>query len=290
MRRIRGGIGVLAEALATRGRALGAEIRTGTTVERVIVENGAATGVLLADGSVVATKCVVSGLDPRSTFFGLLEPDALAADFSRKIDNIRFRGAVARVHLALSGLPDFTCRPGAGEHLSGAISIAPSLEYVERAYDAAKYGRVSPHPILDAILPSVADPSVAPAGRHLASITMQYAPFERSDGAWDEAAREEVGDIVVSTLEEYAPGFGALVDDRVVLTPADLESRFGLTEGNIYHGEMTLDQLLFMRPVPGASRYRTPVPGLWLCGSGTHPGGGVTGAPGRNAAREILKS
>lgn len=287
MRRIRGGLGVLTEALASRCRALGAEVRTGAGVDRVLTDGGAVTGVVLEGGEEVQSDCVVSGLDPRATFFGLLEPDVLGADFSRKVENIRFRGAVARVHLALSGLPDFTARPGA-EHLSGAVSIAPSLEYVERAYDAAKYGRVSERPILDVVFPSVSDPSVAPEGRHLASITMQYAPFDRSDAEWSDEERDRLGALVVSTLEEYTPGVTSLVEERHVMTPADLAGHFALTEGNIYHGEMTLDQLLFMRPVPGASRYRTPVRGLWLCGSGAHPGGGVTGAPGRNAAREIL--
>lgn len=288
-RRVRGGVGVLSEALASRCRALGAEVRTGAAVGRVVVENGAVAGVLLEDGEKVLTRCVVSGLDPRTTFFGLLEAGTLSADFSRKVDNIRFKGAVGRVHLALSGLPDFTSRPGHGSHLSGAVSIAPSLDYVERAYDHAKYGRVSENPILDVSFPSISDPSVAPEGRHLASITMQYAPFERSDGKWNEGQREQLGDLIVETLEAYAPGFRDLIEERFVMTPADIADRFSLTEGNIYHGEMTLDQLFFMRPVPGASRYGTPVPGLWQCGSGTHPGGGVTGAPGRNAAREILR-
>jgi phytoene dehydrogenase-like protein len=289
MRRIRGGVGVLSEALANRCRALGVDVRVGAAVDRVLLENGTAVGVLLSDGEEVQAGCVVSGLDPRATFFGLLEPGTLTAEFSRKVDNIRFKGAVGRVHLALSGLPDFASKPGDGPHLGGAISIAPSLEYLERAYDHAKYGRVSERPILDVSIPSVSDPSVAPEGRHLASITMQYAPFERTDGGWDDNERERLGELVVSTLEEYAPGLTSLIDERFVMTPADMATRFGLAEGNIYQGEMTLDQLFFMRPVPGASRYGSPVPGLWQCGSGTHPGGGVTGAPGRNAAREILR-
>jgi phytoene dehydrogenase-like protein len=169
------------------------------------------------------------------------------------------------------------------------ISISPSLEYVERAYDAAKYGRTSEHPCLEISIPSLADSSVAPDGKHLMSVVVQYAPYTLREGSWDDTARNKLGDLTIRTIAEYAPDLEALVEDRHVLTPLDLEQRFGLAEGNLYHGEMTLDQLLFMRPVPGASRYRTPVSGLYLCGAGTHPGGGVTGVPGLNAAREILK-
>ena len=207
----------------------------------------------------------------------------------RKVGNIRYKGVTAKVHLALSGLPDFTCRSGAGDHLNGMISISPSLEYVERAFDAAKYGRTSERPCLEISIPSLADPSVAPDGKHLMSIAVQYAPYHRSDGTWDDAARDQLGDLTVRTIAEYAPNLESLVESRHVLTPLDLERRFGLHEGNVYHGEMTLDQLLFMRPVPGAARYRTPVSGLYLCGAGTHPGGGVIGVPGLNAAREILR-
>lgn len=288
-RRVRGGIGGMSEALAGACRHFGAGIRTGSGVERVLVEGGAAVGVVLEGGDEVRAARVVSGLDPRRTFFGLLDPNDIGPDFARKIDAIRFRGVTAKVHLALGGIPDFTSQPGVGPHLEGVVSISPSLEYLERAYDAAKYGGVSQAPCLEVSIPSLSDPGVAPAGKHLASIVMQYAPFSLREGSWDGAAREALGEVVVATIARYAPNIRSLIDERHVMTPLDLQERFGLTEGNVYHGEMTLDQLLFMRPVPGASRYRAPVKGLYLCSSGTHPGGGVTGVPGMNAAREILK-
>jgi phytoene dehydrogenase-like protein len=287
-RRVRGGIGRLSEALAAACRARGAEVRTGAPVERIVVEGGTATGVLV-DGAEIGAKRVVCSADPQRTFFNLMDPSEMSPEFARKVGNIRYKGVTAKVHLALKGLPDFTCRPGSGDHLSGVISISPSLEYVERAFDAAKYGGISERPCLEISIPSLTDPSVAPEGKHLMSIGMQYAPYHLRDGSWDDVAREALGDLVVKTLSAYAPNVESLIEDRHVLTPKDMEQRFGLSEGNIYHGEMTLDQLLFMRPVPGASRYRTPVSGLYLCGAGTHPGGGVTGVPGLNAAREILR-
>jgi len=287
--RVRGGIGRLSEALVAALRKNGGEVRTGVRVRRIVVEDGTARGVVLTDGTEVGARRVVSSVDPRRTFFDLLDPSEVSPAFARKIENIRFRGVCAKVHLALTGLPDFTCRPGEGPHLGGIISISPSLEYLERAYDDAKYGAVSGAPYVELSIPSLADPDVAPDGKHLASIVMQYAPFTLRDSAWDDAARAALGDTVVRTLARYAPNIESVIEDRHVLTPLDLQDRFALTEGNIYHGEMTLDQLLFMRPAPGASRYRAPIDGLYLCGSGTHPGGGVTGVPGFNAAREILK-
>ncbi len=291
-RRVRGGIGRLSEALAAACEASGAEIRTGARVERILIEGGAegrlARGVVV-DGREIRADRVVSSADPRTTFFGIMDPTEMSPSFARKVSNIRYKGVTAKIHLALNGLPDFTCKPGAGEHLHGVISISPSLEYVERAFDAAKYGRVSEEPYLEASIPSLSDPSVAPEGQHLMSIVFQYAPYGLSEGSWDESARTALGDLAVKTLAKYAPNLPSLIQARHVLTPLELEQRFGLSEGNVYHGEMTLDQLLFMRPVPGASRYRTPVTGLYLCGAGTHPGGGVTGVPGLNAAREILK-
>ena len=287
--RVRGGMGRLSEALVAACRENGGEVRTGVRVRRIVVEDGVARGVVLSDDSDVRARQVISSLDPRRTFFELLDPAAVGPDFARKVDNIRFRGVSAKVHLALNSVPDFTCRPGIGPHLNGIISISPSLEYLERAYDAAKYGAMSSAPYLELSIPSLVDPDVAPHGKHLASIVMQYAPFTLRDGEWDDATRAALGDTVVRTLSRYAPNIESIIEDRHVLTPLDLQQRFALTEGNIYHGEMTLDQLFFMRPVPGASRYRAPIDGLYLCGSGTHPGGGVTGVPGLNAAREILK-
>jgi len=288
-RRVRGGIGQLSVALSAACEGAGAEVRTGAAVERIIVEGGTAVGVVV-DGTEILAKRIVTSADPRRTFFELLEPSEMAPEFARKVSNIRYRGVCAKVHLALSGLPDFTCQPGAGDHLKGVISISPSLQYVERAFDSAKYGRVSDRPYLEVSIPSLSDSSVAPDGQHLMSIVFQYAPYTLRDGAvWDEAARERLGDLTIATLAEYAPNISSLVEARHVMTPLDLERTFGLSEGNINHGEMTLDQLLFMRPVPSASRYRAPIAGLYLCGAGTHPGGGVTGVPGFNAAREILK-
>jgi phytoene dehydrogenase-like protein len=287
--RVRGGVGQLSEALASACRHYDAEIRTGAPVQQILVEEGSAGGVVLSGGEEIRAQRVVSSLDPRRTFFDLLDPDAIGPDFARKIDNVRFDGVCAKVHLALSGLPDFTCQPGAGPHLAGVISIGPSLEYLERAYDQAKYGGISAEPCLEISIPSLTDPGVAPDGKHLASIVMQYAAFSLEGHSWDDRMRDVLGDLVVGAFARYAPNIEDLIEDRHVLTPLDLQDRFGLTEGNIYHGEMTLDQLLFMRPIPGASRYRAPVKGLYLCGSGTHPGGGVTGVPGFNAAREILK-
>ncbi|MFQ5550021.1 MAG: phytoene desaturase family protein, partial [Gemmatimonadales bacterium] len=216
-------------------------------------------------------------------------PGELGPDFVGKVRNIRFKGACAKVHLAVGELPNFTCVTGNGSHLSGVISISPSLEYLERAYDDAKYGNSSEQPYLEVSIPSVADPSVAPAGKHLVSIVVQYAPYALEEGGWDDRRREALGDTVVRTLCEYAPNVASSVEQRHVMTPLDLEQTFGLTEGNIYHGEMMLDQLFFMRPVPGYSRYRTPIGNLYMCGAGVHPGGGVTGVPGFNAAREVLR-
>jgi phytoene dehydrogenase-like protein len=287
-RRVRGGVGRLADALVAACKQAGAEVRTGASVESILVEGDTAVGVLV-DRAEIRAQRVVSSADPRRTFFELMEPSEMTPEFARKMGNIRYRGVCAKVHLALSGLPDFTCQPGAGDHLKGVISISPSLEYVERAFDAAKYGRISQRPYLEASIPSLSDASVAPDGKHLMSILFQYAPYSLRDGAWDDAASAKLGDLAVETLAEYAPNLASLIEARHVLTPLDLKRDFGLAEGNIYHGEMALDQLLFMRPVPGASRYRAPVKGLYLCGAGTHPGGGVTGVPGFNAAREILK-
>lgn len=287
--RARGGLGGLTRALESAARSAGAEIRTAAWVERIVAEAGVATGVALVDGEEITGRCVISNADPSRTFCGLLDPFNLDPDFMRRVHNIKFKGVVARVNLALGELPDFTCLPGDGPHLSGLISISPSLKYLERAFDDAKYGEPSSEPYLEAVIPSLSDPSLAPDGKHVMSILVQYAPYQLKDGVWDDAKREALGDRVVKTLATYAPNIESAILHRQVLTPLDIEAVFGLTEGNIYHGEMTLDQLFFMRPVPGWARYRTPVANLYLCGAGTHPGGGVTGAPGYNAAREILK-
>lgn len=285
---VRGGIGNLTEALAASVRQHGAEIRTEAEVAQVNIANGRVAGVTLANGEEITARRVISSADPKRTFLGLVDPLHLEPRFLRKVQNIKFRGASARVHLALDILPDFTARPDDGA-LRGVLSISPDLDYLERAYDDAKYGRISANPYLEVVIPSLSDPSLAPAGKHVMSIAVQYAPYRLRDRAWDDAQREVLGNHVVDTLTKYAPNIKDIILHRQVLTPLDLEQKFGLTEGNLNHGEMMLDQLLFMRPVPGWSNYRTPIESLYLCGAGAHPGGGVTGAPGYNAARVVLK-
>ncbi|HEY2953929.1 MAG TPA: NAD(P)/FAD-dependent oxidoreductase [Candidatus Eisenbacteria bacterium] len=285
----KGGTGAISDAIAGAARAHGAAIRTGAAVERVSVRNGRATGVLLAGGEEIAAPLVVSGLDPRQTFTRLVEPAALPKELVDGVRRYKFRGSSGKVNLALAGLPDFTCLPGNGPHLRGAVSISPSIEYLERAYDDAKYGEFSRHPYMDIVIPSMIDPGMAPPGKHVMSIFVQYAPHALN-GGWSDAKREAFGDAVVKTLAHYAPNIESLILHRQVLTPADIERITGLTEGNIFQGELALQQLFFLRPVPRWARYRTPIHGYWQCGAGTHPGGGIMGGSGRLAAREILKS
>ena len=288
---VRGGVGALAGALEAAAKAFGAEIRTGAEVTQIQMNGAAATGVVLRNGDVIAARRIVSAVAPRRTLLDLCDPTRLDPDFVRAVRNVRYRGAWAKVNLALGALPTFRALrdDSTDSALRGAISIGPSLNYLERAYDDAKYGRVSAHPYLEIRIPSLADPSLAPAGRHVMSIEVQYAPYALRDGSWDERARGALGDRVVETLATHAPDLPGLILHRQVLTPLDLEQRYGLSEGHTYHGELGLDQILFMRPVAGWSRYRTPVEGLFLCGPGTHPGGGIAGLAGANAAREILK-
>jgi phytoene dehydrogenase-like protein len=290
---VRGGVGQIAEALAKVARAHGAEIRTGCAVTRINVEDdglsGAANGVTLESGETVTARVVISGAEPRRTLFGLVGAANLEPRFMRQVRNIRLRGAAAKVVVALSGLPRFAGAGDGAESLGGHLVISPSLVYLERAADDGKYGRLSERPLLDAVIPTVLDPSLAPAGQHLMTVTVQWTPYALRDGDWDQA-REALGERVIDTLEAYAPGLRGLVSGLRVITPLDWERDYGLTEGSIYHGEMGLDQLLFMRPVPGWGQYRTPIANLYLCGAGTHPGGGLTGAPGYNAAREVLKA
>jgi len=283
----KGGTGAISETIARSARACGAEIRTGAAVERVLVRGGRTTGVVLASGEEVAADVVVSALDPRVTFTRLVEPRDLPADLVDGVRRYKFRGSSGKVNLALSGLPDFTCLPGPGPHLRGAISISPSIEYLEHAYDDAKYGEFSRQPYMDIVIPSMIDPGMAPPGRHVMSIFVQYAPYHLN-GGWDDSRREAFGDTVIRTLARYAPNIESLILHRQVLTPADIERITGLSEGNIFQGELALQQLFFLRPVPQWARYRTPIHGYWQCGAGTHPGGGIMGASGRLAAREIL--
>ena len=284
----KGGTGAISEAIAGAARHFGAQIRTDAPVERVLVKNGRATGVALTSGEEIPAGLVLSGLDPRLTFTRLVEPRELPEDLVEGVRRYKFRGSSGKVNLALSGLPDFTCLPGRGRHLRGAVSISPSLEYLERAYDDAKYGAFSRRPYMDCILPSMIDPGMAPPGQHVMSIFVQYAPYEL-EGGWSDAKREAFGDAVVETLARYAPNLPSLILHRQVLTPADIEKITGLSEGNIFQGELALQQLFFLRPVPRWARYRTPIEGYWQCGAGTHPGGGIMGASGRLAALEILQ-
>ncbi|MEZ5319287.1 MAG: NAD(P)/FAD-dependent oxidoreductase [Vicinamibacterales bacterium] len=283
----RGGTGQVSQAIASAARAAGAEIRLQTPVERILVSGGTATGVVLDNGDEVSASAVLSSVDPRLTFLGMTGESHLPPEFVEDIRRYKFRGSSGKVNLALDGLPDFTAMPGAGPHLRGAISISPSVDYMERAYDEAKYGRYSRRPYIDMVIPSLTDPTVAPPGKHVMSCFVQYAPYDLVEGSWDDH-REAFGDVVVNTIEAYAPGFRDRILHRQVLTPLDLEREFGLSEGNIFQGELSLEQLFFLRPAPGWAGYRTPLRRLYLCGSATHPGGGIMGAPGRNAAAVAL--
>ena len=284
---VRGGTGAISNAIAAAAREAGADIRTEAPIAKIIVQNGEATGVALENGDEFRAKVVSSSVDPRLTFIKMVGPGNLPGDFVDDIHRYKFRGSSGKVNLALDGLPDFTCLPGAGPHLRGAISISPTVEYMERAYDDAKYGRFSRRPYIDIVIPSLTDPSVAPPGKHVMSCFVQYAPYHLKEGTWDEQ-REEFGDTVINTLADFAPNLHNIILHRQVLTPLDIERRFGLSEGNIFQGELTLEQLFFLRPVPGWAQYRTPIRNLYMCGSATHPGGGIMGASGLNAARKIL--
>jgi phytoene dehydrogenase-like protein len=284
----KGGNGSVSVAIAGAARELGVEIRTTASVEHVILKNGRATGVVLQGGEEIRASTIVSSADPRRTFMRLVGREHLPSDFADTVEQFKFRGSSGKVNLALSELPNFTCMPGNGPHLRGAISISPSVDYLERAYDDAKYGEVSRRPYMDIIIPSMIDPSMAPPGRHVMSIFVQYAPY-RLNGGWTDAKREAFGDTVIDTLSEYAPNLKSAILHRQVITPPDIERMVGLTEGNIFQGELALSQMFFLRPVPGWAKYRTPIHNLYMCGSATHPGGGIMGAPGRNAALEILE-
>ena len=283
----KGGNGSVSAAIAAAARAAGADIRTEAPVAHVLVESGRATGVALANGDEIRANLVLSSADPRRTFLELVGEKHLPGAFTEGVRRFRFRGASAKVNLALGELPDFTCLPGRGAHHRGAISISPSVDYLERAYDEAKYGEFSRRPYMDIVIPSMIDPGMAPPGKHVMSIFAQYAPYDLK-GGWTDARREAFGDAVVDTLAEYAPNLKSAILHRQVVTPADIERVVGITEGNIFHGELSLQQMFFLRPVPEWAKFRTPVAGLWQCGSGTHPGGGVMGAPGRLAAAAIL--
>jgi phytoene dehydrogenase-like protein len=313
---LRGGMGALTQALAKAATEVGAEIRTNAEVSSVEVKDDCVTSVVLVNGESIPARTVLSNADPAKTFTQLLDYAAVTPSFRMRAQNYRAHGVVAIMHLALSALPKFAVSEVSDklkfvEHLSGRIHIGPDIDYIERAFDAAKYGDFSDKPFMEITIPTLVDSSLAPSGAHVMSIHAQFAPYQLKSGYarvphadsatggtstpeacmpgnWD-ARREELGDVIVNTLGEYAPNLKQLIVGRKVLTPLDLEREFNLTRGHIHHGEMSLDQLFAFRPFLGAAQYRTPVKGLYLCGAGTHPGGGITGAPGFNASREVIR-
>ncbi len=285
-----GGIGSITATMAAAAVQAGAEIRSGAEVIEIRVKNGVATGVVLSTGQEIDAKAVISNADPKRTLLKLVDPTHLSPDFELKLQHYRMPGTVAKVNLALAGLPKFTALTGSGNGnpLAGRIHIGPEIDYLERAFDESKYGNFSQQPYLEVAVPSISDPSLAPAGKHVMSIYMQYAPFKLKDSNW-EKQRVPLGDTVVKTLAQYAPNLPELILSHQIITPQDLEDRYGLTGGHIFHGELALDQFFTMRPLLNWARYRTPIQNLYLCGSGTHPGAGLTGGSGANAAREIVK-
>ena len=287
----KGGTGGVSLAVANAARSFGAEIRTEAPVERVLLQGGKAIGVVMKSGDEIRSNTVVSGVDPHRTFLKLVGESELDPDFITRLKRYKMRGSSGKVNLAVDRLPQFSCRTNGTRHLRGDIAICPSIDYIEKAYDQAKYGDFSERPYLNVVIPSLVDPSVAPPGKHIVSCFVQYAPYHIKEGpAYWPQRREAFGDTVVDTLAEYCPGLKESILFRQVLTPWDLEQQFGLTEGNIFHGELTAEQLLFQRPVAGWAKYKTPIKNLWMCGSGTHPGGGIMGAPGELAAKTMLKT
>jgi phytoene dehydrogenase-like protein len=283
---VAGGPGALADALVSAVRSAGVEIRCGAEVEAVLTRDRRVIGVALAGGEDVPARLVVSGADPKRTLLGLVDPTLLGPTLAWRAENIRTPGTVGKVNLALDGLPRFH-GADSEELLQGRIAVAPSVDDLERAFDASKYGRISEAPYLDATIPTLLDESLAPEGRHVMSVIVQWAPYRLRDGDW-ESGRDELGDLAMKRLEDVAPGITGLVRERQVLTPVDLERRYGMTEGHPLHAEPGLDQFFAWRPLLGWARYRMPVPGLYLCGAGAHPGGGITGAPGTLAAQAVL--
>ncbi|MFN2296865.1 MAG: phytoene desaturase family protein [Candidatus Promineifilaceae bacterium] len=290
----KGGTGGIANAIARAAESFGAEIRCDAPVAQIIVKNGRAVGVALENGDEIYADAVASSLDPKKTFLQMVEADELPSELVSSIRKFDVRGSSGKVNLALDALPDLACMPGSSQFgikaraLAGAISISPSVDYIERAYDAAKYGKIPERPFIDAIIPSLIDPDMAPPGKHVMSCFVQYAPYHLN-GGWTDEKREQFGDVVVDTLAQYMPNIKDIILHRQVLTPPDIERIAGITGGNIFHGELSLSQLFFLRPAAGWARYRTPVKGYYQCGSGTHPGGGIMGTPGQFGAREILK-
>ena len=284
----KGGSGGVSGAIAGAAQALGAEIRVNASVSQVIVKGGHAVGVALENGDELHSKVVLSAADPKRTFLGFVEPKYFPDDFVTAIRNFRVRGSSGKVNIALSELPDFTALPGEEALYRGAVSISPSIDYIERAYDDAKYGKVSKRPYIDMIFPSAIDPDMAPPSGHVLSCFVQYAPYD-IEGGWDDAKRDELGEAVISTIEQYAPNIRKAILGMQVISPKDIESIAGITGGNIFHGELLLHQIFFLRPAPQWADFRTPLKGYYFGAAGAHPGGGVMGAAGMLAAKEILK-
>ncbi len=286
-----GGAGAITVAMAAAAKQAGAEIRTEAAVAEIRIKDGVATGVVLVSGEEISANAVVSNADPKRTLMRLVDPAHLTPDFVQKIKNYRSVGTVAKINLALSALPEFTAlkAKGNGNLLQGRIQISPEIDYLERAFDESKYGNFSHAPYLEITFPSLSDPTLAPPGQHVMSIYMQYAPYNLKNGDW-ETQRKALGETVVKTIAQYAPNLPQTILRHQIITPKDLEETYGLTGGHIFHGELALDQFFTMRPLLDWARYRTPIERLFLCGSGTHPGTGLTGGSGANAAREIAKA
>lgn len=287
--RVNGGMGALSKSLADAARSFGAEIMTDSEVVEIVMQNGHATGIELVNGDLITAAAVVSAVDIRTTFLKLIDPYFLDQKIVKHIQNIKYRGTMARVHYALDELPSFTAGGADAQQLiSGTIQIAPTMSYLQKAYDPVKYGRYSKRPYLDIQIPTLTDSALAPEGKHCMSVTVKYIPFHLHEGDWNEM-REAIRQLVTDTISEYAPDFDRCVKHCKVITPIDMETVYNLPEGNAFHGDMTLDQILWMRPIPGYAQYHTPVHNLFLCSAATHPGGGVTGINGKNSSREILK-
>jgi phytoene dehydrogenase-like protein len=288
---VRGGMGGISQALAGAASARGAVIRTNAEVRKIVVRDGRAVGVALADGEEVRARIVISNADPKRTFLGLIDPSDLDEEFRSEVEKIRCQGVSVKINLALDGLPSFTAFPtdGLGLPHKTTMHVCPSMDYIDRAWDDAAQGRPSSSPMLECTIPTAYDDSIAPPGKHIMCIFAQYAPYNLKDAQWDDELKDRFADRCIDALAEYAPNIKEIILHRQIISPLDLEREYGLTGGNIFHGEMSLDQLFFMRPIGGWAKYRTPIRNLYLCGSGTHPGGGVMGAPGYNAAREIIK-
>jgi phytoene dehydrogenase-like protein len=287
----KGGTGGVSIACANAAKAYGAEIRTEAPVQEVLLKNGKAEGVVLENGDEFKSKVVVSNLDPNRTYLKMVGEKNLDDEVVKEIKRYKLRGSSGKVNLALDRIPEFACRPGDGDHIRGDIAIAPGTEYLERAFDQAKYGEFSTRPYINAVIPTLTDPSLAPPGKHIMSCFVQYAPYHIKEGAenWPKL-RDAFGDTVIDTMSEYIPGLRDMILYKQVLTPWDMEQQMGLTEGNIFQGELSLEQLLFQRPLSGFSKYKTSIDKLWMCGSGTHPGGGIMGAGGELCAKTMLKT